>query len=149
MTKLATFEDAVHLVSGSVVLLDVDGTLVPDGEQVLTSSTKEAISLLKESNNVYLTSNGKNRERTLRLAQELEVNLPKHQPAGKPFKRALEGVDSSYGPLVVIGDKYLVDGLFALNIGGTFLPVARKQSGNERFSVRISFLIDRVVSWFL
>jgi len=52
-------------------------------------------------------------------------------------------------PLVVIGDKYCTDGLFARNLKARFVLVLRKRSGRERLIVRISYLIDRVVSWVL
>lgn len=149
MIRAQSFEEIIDALSGNVVLLDVDGTLLPDGDQQIPDETREAAIALCRANEVYLVSNGKDVARVKRFAEELGARLPERLPAGKPSARSLAGVDRTTKPVVVIGDKYLIDGIYARRIGARFLPVVRKRSGRERLSVRASFLLDRVVSWFL
>ncbi len=50
---------------------------------------------------------------------------------------------------VVIGDKYISDGLFAVNIGATFKRVSRVLSGKENLSIKFSYLIDDIFGKFI
>jgi len=143
------FEDSVQEVRGHTVLLDVDGTLLPDGTAEIDDAVRDAALQLHQENMVYLVSNGNDANRVVRLANDLGVNIaPAGVPAGKPSARAAHGI-SSERPFLVIGDKFITDGLFARVLGVPFLRVRSKRSGTERFSVRISYMLESVVSWFL
>lgn len=143
------FEDSVKDVRGRIILLDVDGTLLPDGAPKMDEGARNAVARLRQWNTVYLVSNGDDTARVARFAYELEVDIaPAGVPAGKPFARAARGI-SSERPLLVIGDKFITDGLFARALGAPFLRVRSKRSGLERFSVRVSYMLESVVSWFL
>lgn len=143
------FEDSIGDIHNSTVLLDVDGALLPDGENELSEEVKRAVHHLGESNRVFLVSNGTDAARVERFAAELTILVaPAGVPAGKPGIRAGRGVPTD-APLVVVGDKVLTDGLFARNLHARFVQVKSRRSGRERPSVRLSFLIDKVVSWFL
>ena len=142
------FEDVAPTLRDACILLDVDGTLLPDGGTQLMDQTIAAARDLATHNKVYLVSNGKDAGRVRRIADTLDIPIaPAGVPAGKPGKAAASGVEGAL--LVVMGDKYLIDGLFARNLGARFILVERKRSGEERFFVRLSYFLDRVVSWLL
>jgi len=143
------FEDAVGDVVGATVLLDVDGTLLPDGTRILTDAVAAAVARLRGQNDVYLVSNHGDAERIRALAETLSVAVaPAGTPAGKPSARAADGIPREK-PLVVIGEKGITDGLFARAIGARFVRVRPKWSGKEKLSVRVAYLIDAVVSSLL
>lgn len=116
--------------SGAVIFLDVDGTLRPDGDQEMSPEVLKKLAELKAGNEVNLTSNKGNKTK-------------------KPSRRAAEGVDLKGKKAVVIGDKFLTDGLFAKNIGAEFIKVKRKISGRESFFIKLTYLIDDIVSGIL
>jgi predicted HAD superfamily phosphohydrolase YqeG len=148
-TALRFIEDRVMDVRGYTVLLDIDGTLLPDGAEQMSDVVRGAVARLRQQNTIYLVSNGSNAARAARLARELEVTIaPVGVPAGKPFKRAARGIVSAL-PLVVIGDRLGTDGLFAWMLGVPFLRVRSKRSGAELFMVRLFYLLDDVVSLFV
>jgi len=149
MIRARSLEDIANEIRGSIVLLDVDGTLLPDGALALASQARTSAARLAEANDVYLASNAKDVARVNRIASELGVRMTLRTPAGKPSRRALEGIDTAGRTVIVIGDKYLIDGVFARRIGARFMPVIRVRSGHERLSVKASFLLDDAVSWFL
>mgnify|MGYP002813994512 CR=1 FL=1 len=65
----------------------------------------------------------------------------------KPSKNILELVDESpFKDKLVIGDKFLTDGLFAKNIGAEFTKVARIESENDRFYIKFLYWIDDLAS---
>lgn len=148
--KSVSFESAVQNITNSVVLLDVDGTLLPDGSHELDEDTMVHAKILTSKNKVYLVSNGTDSPRVERLAVSIGAAVaPKGVPAGKPSVHAMEGITLEGKSSVVMGDKYLTDGVFAQRTGSRFVLIERKQSGKERFSVRLSYWVDRIVSWVL
>lgn len=152
MTRMKgiSFENAVQDIADSVVLLDVDGTLLPDGSSELEAHTIECGKILTTRNKVYLVSNGTDFRRVEQIADCIGAEVaPRGVPAGKPLVSAMEGIVLDGRPCVVLGDKYLIDGIFARRIGSRFVFIKRKQSGEERLSVRLSYWIDSVVSWVL
>lgn len=148
--KSTSFETAVQDITDSVVLLDVDGTLLPDGSHELDEDTLTHARSLTSRNKVYLVSNGRDSSRVERLASSIGATVaPRGVPAGKPSARAMEGIVLNGKASIVMGDKYLTDGVFAQRTGSRFVLIERKQNGKERFSVRLSYWVDRVVSWVL
>ena len=145
-----SFEDIALTLTDRTVLLDVDGTLLPDGDDTLGASAIIAAKQLAERNTVYLLTNGKDRARINQISSVLGIAVaPSGVPAGKPRVRAVTGIVPGDRPFVVVGDKYLIDGLLARNLKAEFIPTSRKRSGSERTTVRLSYMIDRVVSWLL
>lgn len=115
---------------GAVIFLDIDGTLRPDGDQGMSQEVLNKLAELKAKNEVHLISN-------------------KGNGAKKPSREAAEGVDMAGKKVVVIGDKFLTDGLFAKNIGAEFVKVRRKISGRENFFVKVAYFIDDFISAIL
>lgn len=135
------FELPVETFSGSTVILDVDGTLLADGASTLDSRTKETLSKLSSVADVYLCSNAEPSERLTTLAEGTRAKVIT-APYKKPDPRLLAQVLHTPVTCVVIGDKYLTDGLLAINCGARFLKVARIRGEKERVFVRLTYLLD-------
>ena len=125
------------------ILLDLDGTLAPDNEQTVTQAVAVAVSDLAVSNRVVLLSNKKNHARNRQIAavlgiDYLETNLRKPDPRLKTRLGEL-GVEGDN--LIVIGDKYLTDGLMAKVLGAEFVKVRRLISQTKSWS---SSLVDNL-----
>jgi predicted HAD superfamily phosphohydrolase YqeG len=147
--KPLPFTSAVKGIADSIILLDVDGTLLPDGADTLTADTIHTVRNLAQVNRVYLVSNGSDRARVERFARECAVEVaPAGVPAGKPYPKAAEGIPRDR-PIIVVGDKVLTDGLFAQSIGGAFIQVESDRSGKETLFIKLSYIADKAVSWFL
>ncbi|OGF64221.1 hypothetical protein A2661_00555 [Candidatus Giovannonibacteria bacterium RIFCSPHIGHO2_01_FULL_45_24] len=124
------FEELDTPWSSATIFLDIDGTLRPDGDREMSPEVLKKLAELKAKNEVHLISN-------------------KSNGAKKPSREAAEGVDIAGKKVVVIGDKFLTDGLFAKNIGAEFIKVRRKISGRENFFVKVTYLIDDFISSIL
>lgn len=137
--------DITHF-KGAQVIVDIDGTIVEDGGVLVRNPEKEVIRKLHQIGAVYLCSNG-NIERTKRVAHDLGVlYIDTHHK--KPNKKAGATLPHAH-KRVVIGDKVLTDGLFALNLGATFVQVLRTSNSNEDVAVKVINAIDSVLSFFL
>ncbi|MEK7208043.1 MAG: hypothetical protein AAB699_00665 [Patescibacteria group bacterium] len=140
------FEELAVNFHDMAVFLDADGTLLPDGEREVSDAARAKVGELKKSNRVCLCINARTSERNEELARSLGVPLLTRR-FRKPSAKILCEVpeESRRAERVVIGDKMLVDGVFALRIGARFIRVRRKQSGNERFPVRAADAFDDCV----
>ena len=137
-------ESDISKIYNSIILLDVDGTILFDGTATCSDDIKKQISVLKQQNNeIYLCSNNKKGTRLTELAQILQVNALE-TPLRKPHPR-ISRLLSKDKPLVVIGDKLLTDGLFALFAGAPFVKVKHLWSKDDRFSVKILYGIETVL----
>lgn len=129
---------------GTCVLLDIDGTLLPDSAEALDSETKEALSRLTSHATVLLCTNNFNRTRAQVIADSLLLPIvdTKHR---KPDPRILRSVDHQGRSIVVMGDKFSTDGIFAHLIGATFVPVKRIKSPSDSIVTNIAYAIDGIV----
>jgi len=145
--ELRDFERLAIDVANSLVILDIDGTLVPDcGRIASAAAVEKVIELKRRGNEVRLCSNsrrGNYAQRLDAIAAQLEVGAC---PVvfRKPSKLAISGLDRNGRALVVIGDKDLTDGLLARRVGARFIKVRRKLDPADRLSSRMANLIDRV-----
>ena len=140
----------VSALHGFLVVLDVDGTLGPHGCDELTPEVLRQIStLVRNGNLVRLVSNNTDSVRTRRLAVCLGVEMAE-STYRKPDIRALGDIPELLRgwPVVVIGDKVLVDGLFAKRLGATFCKVASIRSPNDPRMVRVHYALDCVAGRF-
>jgi predicted HAD superfamily phosphohydrolase YqeG len=144
---LLYFEQHTFDFANSLVILDIDGTLVPDCGRVASVAVVAKVQALKaRGNEVRLCSNSRRddyAERLAEIAAQLEVGVC---PVvfRKPSMLAISGLDRDGRPLVVIGDKDLTDGLLARRVGGHFIKVRRKLDPADRLSSRMANLIDTV-----
>jgi predicted HAD superfamily phosphohydrolase YqeG len=133
-------------LKGYQIFLDIDGTLVDDNEVELSEATMQKIRELEANNRLYLCSNSRNHERNRKVAELSGVKYL-DTDLRKPSKKILELVDESpFKERLVIGDKFLTDGLFAKNIGAEFTKVARIESGNDRLYIKFLYWIDDLAS---
>ena len=147
MGDLLYFEQHAFRFADSLVILDIDGTLVPDCGRVASAAVVGKVLELKaQGNEVRLCSNsrrGNYAERLSAIAAQLDVGVC---PVvfRKPSLLALSGVDRKGREVVVIGDKDLTDGLLARRAGANFIKVRRKLDPADRLSSRMANLIDTV-----
>jgi predicted HAD superfamily phosphohydrolase YqeG len=147
MGDLTYFEQHTFGFENSLVILDIDGTLVPDCGRVASADVVAKVHELKaRGNEVRLCSNsrrGNYAERLDAIAAQLEVGVC---PVvfRKPSTLAISGLDRKGRTLVVIGDKDLTDGLLARRVGARFVKVRRKLDPADRLSSRMANLIDLV-----
>ncbi len=132
------------LINNKTIIIDIDGTLVADGKEVVEEKNIEIINILLKSNNLFLCSN-KNLSLRNRVISE-QTNIPiLDTPFKKPNKRIIDSIDISYqNDLVVIGDKYITDGIFARRIGADFIKIKRMRSKKESVATKIIYLFDDV-----
>jgi HAD superfamily hydrolase (TIGR01662 family) len=145
MGDLLYFEQHTFHCRNSLVILDVDGTIVPDcGRAASAAVAGKVLELKAQGNEVRLCSNSRRdnyAERLAELAAQLEVGAC---PVvfRKPSTLALSGLDCSGREIVVIGDKDLTDGLLARRAGAHFIKVRRKLDPADRLSSLMANLID-------
>jgi predicted HAD superfamily phosphohydrolase YqeG len=144
---LLYFEQHTFDFANALVILDIDGTLVPDCGRVASAVVVEKVLELKaRGNEVRLCSNsrrGNYAERLAAVAAQLEVGVCPVM-VRKPSKLAISGLERDGRQLVVIGDKDLTDGLLARRVGAQFIKVRRKLDPADRLSSRLANLIDIV-----
>jgi len=136
-------------VRGYVILLDVDGVLMADGEEHVPEHIRSYVETLKQNNDVYVVSNTLYVSRREQAARE--VGLPYiHTQHRKPSKKVLEALkyDTSK-QLLVIGDKILTDGIFAKRIRARLVLLERRLSHNDRFVIRFTYLVEDFLYWVL
>jgi len=145
--KLLDFEEQAFAFADALVVLDVDGTLMPDCGHGASVAVIDKVNELKaRGNEVWLCSNSRRRAYAQRLAAiafQLQVNAC---PGAfrKPSTRTLSGIDRKGRQLVIVGDKDLTDGLLARWSGAQFIKVRRKVDPADRPVARLTSLIDDV-----
>jgi len=143
--RLQDFEQHTFDFTNAVVILDVDGTIVPDcGRTASEAVVRKVIELKRRGNVIRLCSNSRRSDYAERLAElgaQLDVDVCP-VPSRKPSKLALSGVDVGGRALVVIGDKDLTDGLLARRVGARFIKVRRKLDPEDRFVSKLANLFD-------
>lgn len=130
-------------LKGKTILLDIDGTLVPDGGVELARETRVQVEKLKMENVVYLCSNKPVPDRNRALSRDIDV-VYLDTAIRKPSKAILKHIPDSYDPqtLLVIGDKFITDGLFARNIKAEFIKVQRMTREHESMVLRLVYFVD-------
>jgi predicted HAD superfamily phosphohydrolase YqeG len=145
MGGLLYFEQQAFRFTDTLVILDVDGTIVADCGQVASGAVIAQVNALKAAGNeIRLCSNsrrGNYDARLARLAEQLGVGVCP-VAVRKPSTRAIAGLDRNGRALVVIGDKDLTDGLLARRADACFIKVLRKLDPRDRLSSRMANLFD-------
>lgn len=136
-------------IRNRAVILDIDGTLVPAGGREVPEDIAAGVESLKAHNDVFLLSNKNLPRRNAQVAQALGVPLVQ-SAFRKPDPRALRGLPLKH-PLMVLGDKFLTDGLLAAFAGGEFVRVRRITGAAEPWPDRLFNAIDDIAwqAWHL
>jgi predicted HAD superfamily phosphohydrolase YqeG len=144
---LADFEQQAFDFTDAMVILDVDGTLVPDcGRAASEAVVRKVLDLKQRGNEIRLCSNSRRSDYAQRLAAlgtQLDVDICP-VPSRKPSTFALSGLDLRGRKVVVIGDKDLTDGLLARRVGARFIKVRRKLDPADRFVSRLANMFDNM-----
>lgn len=131
-------------ILNSIIILDIDGTITTDSDNNIDKSIIELINELKRKNKIYVCSNSKDSSRNSLIAQIIDVPLI-ISPYKKPDRKIVKQIDNKDNKkIIVIGDKFLTDGLFCINIKGTFIRVKRLQSGKEKVKIKLINLLDDI-----
>lgn len=131
-----------------IIILDIDGTITADASEKVSRGITEVISGLKKNNELYLCTNSKNSARNGKIGSFL--GLKTIEGFRKPNKKILYLIENSQNkPYLVIGDKFLTDGIFAKRINARFIKVERIISGKESFLNKLIYWADDLISKFL
>lgn len=139
----------VEVLRDATVLLDIDGTIAYDkGLEVLPAESTKLIELKQVARKVVFISNGEH-ARTVALAESHTV-IAHVSPFKKPSKKiwqALtdEGHYTAKEKVVVVGDKFVTDGLFALRTGAPFIHVKSLQEQKSSLYNKVVFFVDDLV----
>ena len=138
------FEDInLELLKNKNILLDIDGTLACDKGTDLSLFVKNKIDEIKAHSDIYLCSNGK-KDRNRQMANTLGVSLVESNYR-KPDSKYIKYIKFNHQNTIVVGDKYIIDGFFAVNIGAEYLNVEKKKkSKNDSISIKVTYLLDDI-----
>ena len=139
------FEEININFKDKIILLDIDGTLVTDSDIDISESIIKKVLEIKKQNEIYLCTNKRNLERNKKIERILKLKIINSR-FKKPNKKILSEFDhDDKKSKIVIGDKFLTDGIFAYRIGAKFIYVKRRSNGKETFFIKIVHLIDKLV----
>lgn len=139
----------LQILRDATVILDIDGTIAYDkGIRVLEEEQKKLMELKQVAKKIILISNGTH-DRTLEMAgtEGVLAHLSAFKKPSRKIWQALEE-EGHYNPkenVVVVGDKFVTDGLFALGARVPFIHVRSVQEEKSAFYHRVVFYIDDLI----
>jgi len=134
-----------HKIKNYLILLDIDGTIAKDDTLEISNENIVIINKLKQNNKIYLCSNSLNHKRNQSIANHIGITYL-NTNIKKPNKKILNLIDhSSFSNRLVIGDKFLTDGLFAKNIKADFIKIHRITSKNDKLYIKFLYWIDDLI----
>jgi len=133
-----------NAIKNTIVIIDIDGTVVCSSRSDASDEVRHTVRALEENNTVYAFSNNFNGTRSRAVAKDL--GLPYiESPYRKPNPKIINYIKKNKEQLVMIGDKYLTDYLFARFAGGTCIHVRRYTCASDRAASRAACLLDDAV----
>lgn len=130
---------------GKTIIIDIDGTLVADGRSIVSKEAQETINELSKRNRLYICSNNKDIQRNKTLSRQININFI-NSAFKKPSKRVIDSIqDYRSGNTIIIGDKFITDGIFARRIGARFIKIKRIRSGEEEMIVKLVYFTDDLI----
>ena len=123
----------------SFFVIDIDGTIAIDGTDSVDGETRVALGKVGNRHDARLASNGKDGARNARIAETAGI---RYAEGRKPFRKLAEDLRKENRerlPFVVVGDRFLTDGLLALRLGGEFIPVRPLRGRHEPFRTRLAY----------
>lgn len=144
---MVSFEDIPVNFKNKIVLLDIDGTIVADSlhHMKVLPDTKKKVKELTKYNTVYLCTNKRTKALLSKVEEQLGLKII-NTKYKKPNLKILNDIPKSkHKSVIVIGDKMLTDGIFALLARVPFIPVKRKTDGNERLFVKFVYIADTIL----
>ncbi len=148
MPKRQTWESVgAKNIAGYTIVLDIDGTLLPDNEPLPSREITEQVHALAKSNTIFLLTNSFRSGRARKIAEHIGLPLVDTRMR-KPDPRILSQIPTTHGEILVIGDKISTDMFFAMSTGTKFLLMERMYGTNDRLAVRITYILDNMLGWF-
>ncbi len=141
------FELDLTAFSQDVFIVDVEGTIALHGAHAADPASARNMDAVRKEKNIFLCSNALDQLRIERIAAAINVGCIALW-GGKPWGRLPARFPRS-SAIVVFGDKFLTDGLFAWRIGARFIRVRRLVCGKESFLEKIFLKIDDYLALFL
>ena len=139
--------EKINPIRDKIIFLDIDGTLIADdGGLEFSPGVLDKINSLKRNNRVFLCTNSNDRIKSGKIEAALGLPIATYdhkKPSSKIISKL--GIGKGNRNLLVIGDKFLTDWLFAKNIGAGFLKTARKVSGKESSAIKLINFFDDAV----
>ena len=140
--KLSWADIAARNIHNRRILLDIDGVLMAHGEHSVRDAIVPIVQKLNEHNEIFIVSNSLREKRIRETSKTLGIPYAPTKKK-KPNPRILNAVSfTTHDPLIVIGDKYFTDGLFAHFIGAEFLFMERLTSPHDSWTMRINYLFE-------
>jgi predicted HAD superfamily phosphohydrolase YqeG len=135
-------------IKGYFIMLDIDGTLAHDRLSAVEEAIVKQVAALKKNNHIVLVSNRNDHNRNKKVAEMTKVDYL-HTNIRKPSRRILKLIkNEGKRPLLMIGDKFLTDGLFAKRVGAKFIKVKRLESHRDSKSLKLINGFDDLVYKF-
>ncbi|QSH39695.1 HAD family hydrolase [Candidatus Kaiserbacteria bacterium] len=141
-----SWEDILALnLKNHTIILDIDGVVMAHAERVVPDETRRYIEILKAKNDIHIVSNGLSKKRKVYTSEALDIPWV-DSGCRKPNKRILSFMEyDEEKPMVIIGDKILTDGLFAIRIKAKPLLLERRVTDTDPLITKVTYLIDDTV----
>lgn len=138
----------IEMFRDTVVILDIDGTIYYDNDYTVLIPEQEKINALKSvAKKVILLSNGEH-ARTSKLSERHGVfyhNSIYKKPHTCIIRDIKKQFECEKDEIVVIGDKFMTDGLLAFQTGVRFIHVQSLQQKNEGFIQKSIYITDDIL----
>ncbi len=133
---------------GGTAFIDIDHTLLSPGSEEVSLEVKKQLKLLNSIfGKIYLVSNGGRHIRNRKIAEENDV-VYLEVPYRKPNPKVVSGLNIEK-PCLVIGDKVLIDGIFAKLLKADFIKVSRYVSSKDSLIDKFICVLDDIFSYIL
>jgi len=131
------------------ILLDIDGVLLSEAENKIAPEIIKRIDKLKQDNDVLIVSNTIFKKRCIYVSLELKIQLVS-SPYKKPSAKILPFIKRDKSkPLIMIGDKFLTDGIFAKRIKAEPILIKRRIHKKDNPIITFTYKIDDFVYYLL
>jgi 4-hydroxybenzoate polyprenyltransferase/predicted HAD superfamily phosphohydrolase YqeG len=128
-------------IRDAAVFLDVDGTLIADHAKGVSEDILKKIRTLAQDNKVYLCSNG-SPEHAKNIADATgTTSVLCRKPATGDMRALAEQAKRS----VVIGDKFVTDGLLARGLRADFIKTPHVRGADDSLATKIVYFGDDIV----
>ena len=134
-----------------MLLIDVDGTLLSDGDKLVSNNIIEWINKAKQFLKLHLVSNNPSMKRIKRVADQLGIDYT--YAAAKPSRKAIRNIVNmntlSKTEIAIIGDRIFTDVLAGNRYGIYTILVKPITNNSNRLQLNILHKLEKVLSRFL
>lgn len=127
-------------------MIDIDGTVVPEGISGIDAATRTILRRIADRHEARLASNGRNDARKRSITEGTGIPYTEGKKPFPALVRRLQEENRNGLPFVVIGDRFLTDGLLAFWLEGEFVPVRPLRSGYEPLRTRLAYGVHGIAT---